>query len=299
MKTNESKTRENKISGSIKTQGFPKYIVVGKVNKIKVFLGSLLICLIFSFQASAQEEEKAKSSGPSAEELAKANNPLADLIAFNIQYYYRPKLNEVTGGSANTTWFRFAIPTGRILWRLSAPLETRFVNNETTNFSKSGLGDLDLFAAYLIASKPQFTFGVGPAASFNTATDAALGSGKNTLGVAAVAFAAPSPQFQFGGLLTWRTDIGGDVNRDGVNLLAIQPFYFWQLGKGLYFRGAPIIPFDLENGEYHIPVGLGIGKVIKIKKTVFNFFVEPQPSVLVKGVGQPTFQVYTALNMQF
>lgn len=261
-------------------------------------ISTLMLCLVLNLNSFAQETQEQKS-GPSAEELAKANNPLADLIAFNVQYYYRPQLNEVTGGMANTTWFRFAVPTGRVLWRLSAPLETRFINNETTNFSKSGLGDLDLFAAYLAVMKPSLTFGVGPAASFNTASDAALGSGKNTLGVAAVAFAAPSPEFQYGGLVTWRADLGGDKSRESVNLLAVQPFYFWQLGKGLYFRGAPIMPFDLDKGEYHVPVGLGIGKVIKMKKTVFNFFVEPQPSVLVQGAGQPTFQIYGALNMQF
>ena len=259
---------------------------------------TILLCLVLYMTTYAQESAEQKS-GPSAEELAKANNPLADLVAFNIQYYYRPHLNETTGGMANTTWFRFAVPTGRVLWRLSAPLETRHINNETTNLSKSGFGDLDLFAAYLITSKPKLTFGVGPAASFNTASDAALGSGKNTLGVAAVAFAAPNPQFQFGGLLTWRADVGGDANRESVNVLAVQPFYFWQLGKGLYFRGAPIMPFDLDKGEYHVPVGLGIGKVVKMNKTVFNFFVEPQPSVLVQGAGQPTFQIYAALNMQF
>ena len=261
-------------------------------------LVTLLVCLTFSMNSNAQESDQ-EGKGPSAEELAKANNPLADLIAFNVQYYYRPMLNETTGGMANTTWFRFAVPTGRVLWRLSAPLETRHINNETTNISKSGFGDLDLFAAYLITSKPKLTFGLGPAASFNTASDAALGSGKNTLGVAAVAFAAPSPQFQFGGLVTWRADVGGDVTRESVNMLAVQPFYFWQLGKGLYFRGAPIMPFDLDKGEYHVPVGLGIGKVIKMNKTVFNFFVEPQPSVLVQGAGQPVFQIYAALNMQF
>ena len=277
----------------------------------KTTFGNFLLLVLFIFfaisPAIAQEEtpkaeetiEATEKSGPSAEELAKANNPLADLIAFNVQYYYRPSLNEVDGGAANTTWFRFAIPTGRILWRVSVPLETRFVNNSSTNYSKSGLGDIDIFAAYLVVAKPKFTFGIGPSASFNTASDDALGTGKNTLGAAAIVFAALSPQIQVGGLVIWRTDVGGDVNRDGVNLLAIQPFYFWQLGKGLYFRGAPIIPFNLENGDYHVPIGLGIGKVVKINKTVFNFFIEPQPSVLVRGVGQPTFQLYAALNMQF
>jgi hypothetical protein len=268
----------------------------------------LFFGLFLSLALTAQNQEVSnvsdtaapkKASGPSAEELAKANNPLADVIAFNVQYYYRPQLNETTGGMANTTWFRFAAPTGPVLWRISAPLETRHVNNETTNYSQSGLGDIDIFAAYLAVMKPKVTFGVGPAASFPTASDPTLGSGKYSLGLAAVAFFVPSPQIQFGGLVTWRASVGGDPDRTNVNVLAVQPFYFWQLGKGFYFRGAPIMPFDLESGNYHVPVGLGIGKVVKVKNTVFNFFVEPQPSVLVVGQGQPTFQVYAALNMQF
>ncbi|MEN8790139.1 MAG: hypothetical protein ABF293_07160, partial [Flavobacteriaceae bacterium] len=210
-----------------------------------------------------------------------------------------PSLNKIEGGSAHTTWFRFAIPTGRILWRLSVPLESRAIVNDNANFSQSGLGDLDIFAAYTFVSTPKLTFGLGPSASFNTASDDALGTGKNTLGLAAVLFAAPNPQIQVGGLVIWRTDVGGDSSRAGVNLLALQPFYFWQLGKGLYFRGAPIIPFNIESGDYHVPLGLGVGKVVKIDGTVFNFFIEPQPSILSRGAGQPNFQIYGALNMQF
>ena len=173
------------------------------------------------------------------------------------------------------------------------------MNNSSVNYSKSGFGDLDLFAAYLAVMEPTFTFGVGPSASFNTASDPALGSGKNTLGAAAVVFASPVPQIQVGGLLIWRTDIGGDENRDKVNFLAAQPFYFWQVGKGFYFRGAPIWSFDLEKGHYHVPLGLGIGQVIKIGGVMYNFFVEAQPSVLVYGAGQPAWQIFFALNTQF
>ena len=57
--------------------------------------------------------------------------------------------------------------------------------------------------------------------------------------------------------------------------------------------------FNLEKGEYHVPFGFGIGKVMKVGNTVFNIFMEPQFSILSKGVGQPRFQLYMALNMQF
>ena len=256
----------------------------------------VLSCLTATVSA---QDQPAADQGPSDEERAKANNPLADVIAFNVQYYYRPNLNEITGGQANTNWYRLAVPTGRILWRASIPIESRIVNNETTNFSEVGFGDLDIFAAYNIIQKPGLSFGIGPNLTFNTASDPALGTGRNSLGVAAVTFYVPSPQFQTGALVIWKTDVWGDDNRSSVNLLALQPFFIWQLGKGIYFRSVPIIPIDLDSGDYHVPLGMGVGKVIKMGSTVFNFFVEPQPSIAFKGEGQPTFQIYAAINMQF
>lgn len=263
----------------------------------KIFIAFLSL-LLFDGVLHAQDQPPQKA-GLSDEEKAKANNPLANTKAINFQYYFRPELNEIEGGSANSAFLRVALPTGRVLWRLSVPFETRHINNSMTNFSSSGIGDIDIFAAYLAVTKPKFTFGIGPAAAFNTASNDALGSGRNSLGAAAVVFATISPQIQVGGLVIWRTDIGGDDAREEVGVLALQPFYFFQVGKGFYFRGAPIIPFDLERGSYHIPMGLGVGKVLKIDGTVLNFFIEPQPSILVYGAGQPQFQVYGALNIQF
>ena len=91
----------------------------------------------------------------------------------------------------------------------------------------------------------------------------------------------------------------GDDARANTNVLAVQPFAFWQLGGGTYLRAAPIWAFDLENDTYNIPFGFGIGKVTKVGRTVFNIFIEPQFTILHNGTGQPAFQLYTALNMQF
>ena len=48
-----------------------------------------------------------------------------------------------------------------------------------------------------------------------------------------------------------------------------------------------------------IPFGFGIGQVTVVGKTVFDIFVEPRFTILHQGVGQPAFQIFTALNMQF
>ena len=262
---------------------------------IKSFTFFFFFLTLWLNTLTAQEQADSAQQGPSAAELAKANNPLADMKAFNVQNYFNPMYYGRDDMLANTTWFRFAAPTGRVLWRASLPLQTI----STNEFTKSGLGDFDLFAAYLAVNKPNFTFGVGPSMAAPTATADLLGTGKWQVGAAVVAFAAPSPKFQIGGLLTWRTDFAGDANRDGVNVGVVQPFYFWQLGKGTYLRGAPLWVFNLENDSYNMPVALGIGKVFKVDKTVFNIFVEPQYTALHNGANQPALQIYTGVNMQF
>lgn len=251
--------------------------------------------LIFAIAAALAAPLGISAQELSEEEKAKANNPLAEVTAFNIQNYYIPKLYGVDDKVANTFWARFAIPTGPILWRASLPLSTV----PTDDGYDSGLGDFQLFAAYLAVSKPTFTFGIGPQYAAPTASTDHLGSGKHQLGLAAVAFAAPNPQFQVGGLVLWQTSVAGEEDRAETNLLAIQPFGFWQLGGGTYLRTAPIWAFDIENGNYNVPVGFGIGKVVKVGRVVYNFFLEPQFTVLHHGIGQPGVQLYTALNMQF
>ena len=69
--------------------------------------------------------------------------------------------------------------------------------------------------------------------------------------------------------------------------------------KGYYVRGSPVMAFNLETDAYHVPVGIGLGRVVKHGKALFNFFVEPQFTILDRGRGQPETQLYIALNMQF
>lgn len=157
---------------------------------------------------------------------------------------------------------------------------------------------MNAFLSYNFVSKTTATIGVGPMVTAPTAAENLLGSGKWQGGIAFVAFIAKSPVFQFGGLATWQASFAGDKNRPSTNFAAIQPFYFWQLGKGTYLRGAPTWVFNFKDDSYSIPLGLGIGQVLKMEKTVFNLFVEPQYTMLHKGT-QPQFQVFMGINLQF
>jgi hypothetical protein len=248
------------------------------LNKTKHVRFALLLLLGSAMVASAQEtgEKKEQAGGGAA---AQANNPLADIQAFNLQNYYIPELSGGIDSTANNFVLRYAQPFGKWLMRASLP----FLRVPTgPNTTQSGMGDADVFFAYLFdTGNPARSFGIGPQFSFDTASENATGAGKTQAGLAAVYFDAASQFFQWGGLLTYRTDIAGSSSRPDTSVLAAQPFYFFQLGN------------------YHVPVGLGFGRVIPTEKVVFNFFIEPQFTILSKGAGQPEFQLFMAVNMQF
>ncbi|MCM5662696.1 hypothetical protein [Galbibacter mesophilus] len=260
-------------------------------------LTATLLSLFFLNVSLAQEDTTEASNS-----AAQANNPLANMTALNFHDYYTPKLSNAPDGSyTNTGWVRFAKPLagGKFLLRVSTPLSTFGIPNTAGGVNTtSGLGDINAFLAYSFVSKPTATIGAGPLLTAPTATDEILGTGKWQGGLAFVAFIAKSPIFQFGSLITWQTSFAGQSDREGTNNSAVQPFYFWQLGKGLYLRGAPIWYFDFKNDAYSVPIGLGIGKVIKLGDTMVNCFVEPQYSMLTSGT-QPIFQVFTGINLQF
>ena len=260
---------------------------------VKTAISAAVLLCTASF-AAAQD-------GAGGDANAQANNPLANVTAFNIQDYY---IGDVTGfnENANQVFLRYAKPFsfagGNWLFRGSAPYFT--FPTAPNGSTKSGLGDINAFAAYLFETgNPAISFGIGPQITAPTATNNALGSEKWSAGLANVLFNGSSKKFQYGYLLTWQHSFAGDNDRKDVNAGALQPFAFYQLGDGLYLRAAPIWTYNFENDNYSVPVGVGLGKVIRKGNTVYNFFVEPQYSVADRGAGQPEWQIYFALNMQF
>lgn len=232
---------------------------------------------------------------------AQANNPLANITAFNLQNYYIGKLTE-TDEDANQFWLRYAKPfsigESSLLLRASLPLNS-FPTLPEGN-KETGLGDLNLFTAYLFdTGNPAISFGFGPQLTIPSATEDVLGSEKWSAGLVNVLFNASSAKFQYGYLLSWQHSFAGESSRSDVNVAAFQPFAFYQLGGGTYLRAAPIWTYNIENDNYSVPLGIGLGQIIKKGKIVYNFFIEPQFSVADYGAGLPEWQIYFALNLQF
>ena len=271
----------------------------------------IALAAMFSGQVIAEQvsEEPASTEQAAAEPAiteskasiaAQANNPLANMRAFNLHNYYIGEQTG-TGESADQFWLRYAMPFklgGDWLLRASLPINSFPV--AAGGSRETGIGDLNVFAAYLFdTGNPALSFGFGPEIVAPTATKDALGSGKWSAGFANILFDARSKKVQYGYLLTWVGSFAGEDNRADVSSGAFQPFGMYQLGKGTYLRTTGIWTYDFETNNYSVPIGFGIGKIFKKGKTVYNAFIEPQWSVADKGPGWPEWQVFIGFNMQF
>jgi len=254
----------------------------------------VLLTVAFMFAASAYGAD-------GADDMAQANNPLANMVAVSLHDYY---IGEFTGTDedGNQFWLRYAQPfsIAQTNWLMRASLPLNSYPFGTNGSTETGLGDLNVLAAYLFdTGNPAISFGIGPLLNAPTATEDVLGAEKWSAGLANVWFNASSKIFQYGYLLTWQASFAGEDDRDDVNLAAFQYFALYQLGGGWYLRSTPIWAYNFDNDTYSVPLGLGIGKVIPTDKVVLNLLIEPQVSVWDDGDTWPSWQIFAGFNMQF
>lgn len=232
--------------------------------------------------------------GASSAEVDEANNPLALLVSTNIHAYVVPTLKGLPDTSATNSFLRLSVPIWRVLTRVSLPLS----NISSPGSSVTGVGDLQAFAIFILTKqKSPLELGVGPLYVAPTASDPALGTGKHQGGASAIAV-YKNPGLLVGTLLQYQLSFAGEARPD-TEILTAQLFVIAQIGGGFYLRSTPMATFDVQNGVYNLPVGIGGGKVLKAGKAVLNFFLEPQYVLLADGIGQPAFQVFSGINMQF
>lgn len=135
-----------------------------------------------------------------------------------------------------------------------------------------GLGDV-LYQGFLSpAPTGNFSWGAGPAISFPTATDTVLGSGKWSVGPAAVGIWSID-NIVTGALINNIWSFAGDSDRQDVNFLTFQPFFNYNLDDGWFINTAPIITANWEasGGDvWTVPIGAGFGRVFAIGQQPVN-----------------------------
>lgn len=240
----------------------------------RVKSAALLVLLVLPAAGLAQDGDAAS--------LAKAaQNPVADMISVpfqnNTNFDTGPlektqnilNIQPVYPFHLNSKW---NLITRTILPLISQPA---FTTNQDREF---GIGDVQ-FSAFLSPSGTQggWIWGAGAVAQLDTASNDRLGQGAWGLGPTAVALHV-GKTWVYGALINNVWSISEDNGRSSVNQMLIQPFvnYNFPDKPGRYLTFAPIITANWEatsGQEWTIPLGIGIGQIMRIGKQPVNIQV--------------------------
>src|ERR1700739_2809224 len=293
-----------KLNGSMK-MSLPKVTNMRKRTTIY----ALIIGLICPFTQVARGQQsgpaqpppsgmvaQSSSGGPSASDIANANNPIAPMNAIFFQNYYAPTVNGAPGPN-NLLDLRTLMVSGRQIVRATLPISSGVDSNGN---QQSGLGDFNLFDAIkLTPQQSNNVLAVGPMLVAPTATNPSLGQGKWQAGVAAVDVYSLSPGSILVGIFNGQHSFAGEHSRPEAQAVTFQPIAALSIGGGYYFRSSGVWGFVIANAPQLIPLGVGFGKVFKIRDVIVNASIEPQVTVYHIGTGLPAFQLFTGLYFLF
>jgi hypothetical protein len=135
-----------------------------------------------------------------------------------------------------------------------------------------GLGDINQTFYFSPAAPSPFIWGFGPSINLPTATSMVIGSGKLSVGPAAVALVMPKP-WVVGLLARQLFSIAGPNGRADVNQTLLQPFVNYNLPDGWYLSSSPVITANWSAGSsqrWTVPIGGGGGRIFKIAGQPIN-----------------------------
>jgi len=235
---------------------------------------SVCFALTLGFATFAEEAPKAKGTEPDTEALARAaQNPVADMISIpfqdNIGFGYGPGNKDVQ----NVLNIQPVIPlhiteNWNLITRTILPIVTQ--PSFSGGSSTTGLGNLSVTAFLSPRSPGALTWGVGPVATFPTATSPSLGSQSTWgLGPSAVALAMPG-NWVVGVLVSQVWSVAGA----SASQMLIQYFVNYNFTEsGWYLTTSPILTADwnaASGQKWVVPFGAGGGKIFRIGKLPFN-----------------------------
>ena len=230
----------------------------------------MVVFLLAALSAQAGEPQQPSKQEPSEEELAKqTQNPVADLISVPFQNNF----NFGTGSKNRTVWILNIQPVIPIKISEEWNLITRTIMpviNQPSLFSgtssATGLGDINPTFFFSPAKSGELIWGVGPTFTLPTATDSLIGSGKFSMGPAAVALTIQG-HWVLGALANNQWSVVG-WGKQNVNAFLLQPFVNYNLPDGWYLLTAPIMTANWAANKagdvWTVPLGGGVGKLFRL-----------------------------------
>lgn len=266
----------------------------------------LLLVLVFALQFSASQIALAQSDETTS--LAQqAQNPVADLVSVPFQLNWNFDTGPLEKGQQvlniqpvlpfelNEEW---NLITRTILPVVSQPA---FTPGQSRT---DGIGDVS-FTAFLSPKKPTaggWIWGVGPVLLMDTASNSRLGQGAWSLGPSAV-FLKIKGAWVIGALINNTWSVSTDEGRSDVNQMLIQPFINYNFPKkpGRYLTYSPVITanWKADSGNtWTVPMGLGIGQVMKLGKQAVNMQIAGYYNVVRPDFGS-RWQIRAVLVFMF
>jgi hypothetical protein len=239
--------------------------------KGREFFAPLIFVFLFAaLSTQAAEPPQPNKQEPSEEELVKqTQNPVADLISVPLQNNF----NFGTGSKNRTVYVGNIQPVIPIHITDDWNLITRTIMpiiNQPSLFpgmdSATGLGDINPTFFFSPAKSGELIWGVGPTFTLPTATDSLIGSGKFSMGPAAVALTIQG-HWVVGALANNQWSVAG-WGKNNVNSFLLQPFVNYNLPDHWYLVSAPIMTANwaaAKGGDvWTVPLGGGVGKLFRL-----------------------------------
>jgi hypothetical protein len=232
----------------------------------------------------ASEPIEASGADASEEDLAKlTQNPVAKLISvpFQSNFNFGVGPREVTQYVLNV---QPVIPiTLSDDWNLITRTIIPIVNQPSPADgipSAFGLGDINPTFFFSPAHPGKLVWGFGPTFTFPTGTNELLTSGEFSAGPAFVGLYRDGP-FVAGALTNQQWSFAGWGNY--VSQFLFQPFFNYNVPHGWYLVTSPIFTANWAAQSHNvwlIPVGGGVGKIVKFGELPVNFSLQAFANVV-------------------
>jgi hypothetical protein len=244
-----------------------------------------------------------RASAKDAEALAKeSQNPIADLVTLPIEENFG--FGGIDGRTQHVVNVSPVYPLRLherwlLINRAIIPAVVSLPSSVTGLDDEIGLGDIN-FTPFLSPQglSERFSFAIGPNFTFPSATDPALGTGKWSVGPAAILLMEQGP-WVTGFLIANSWSIGGKTGRPDVNAGVLQPWLYYNFPNGAYLFTEPVmtVNWKAEPGErWTVPVGIGAGKIFQIGSQFINvqlaaFYNVERPTGSPKWTIRPQIQL--------
>lgn len=249
----------------------------------------------------------------SSEALVKeSQNPVANMYSVPLEFWHHDGAGPEGKGRANMAILRPTIPVSigkmNVINRFILPYMDVSAQ-DTGGFGEvvltppiteqSGLGNLQYQAILSPSAPSSVIYGLGAMVEFPTHSGA-LGSDNYSAGPVLLVVGMPG-NWVFGTLAQNLWSIGGssDPSQD-VNMLIWQYFVNYNFSDGWYLTTTPIMTADwtAESGEqWTVPVGGGVGKLMKFESFPPLDFKLQAFSNVVKPTGGPDWQMMFSVKL--